>query len=153
MPVKICVGADNAGQEGKATISQLLLAAGHELVDGGVKDEEPVDFPDVALAVCWRVKNGDAERGVLVCGTGVGACMAANRVAGIRAAVAHDIYSAHQAVEHDDANVLCLGAKIVGPWLMGDLVMAFLSARFQGTKEFRRRLEKLARMETGHDKP
>jgi ribose 5-phosphate isomerase B len=110
---------------------------------------EPVDFPDIAYEVCQAVLKGEAFRGLLVCGTGVGAVIAANKVKGIRAAVGHDIHSAHQGVEHDDVNVMCIGAQIVGPWLARDLVEAFLKAKFSGTEECVRRVAKLKKLEEG----
>jgi ribose 5-phosphate isomerase B len=145
--MRVCIGADNAGYLGKQVVAEILAARGDVAVEAGALDDEPVDFPDIADALCAQVLSGNAERGILVCGTGIGACMAANKVSGIRAALAHDVYSAHQCVEHDDANVLCLGAKIVGPWLMADLVTAFLAASFAGTEDYRRRLAKMARLE------
>lgn len=116
----------------------------------GSYDPEPVDFPDIAFAVCNKVREGDGLRGILVCGTGVGAVIAANKVKGIRAAVCHDVHSAHQAVEHDDVNVMCIGAQIVGPWLARDLIAAFLQATFVQDADFVRRVEKLALLEQRH---
>jgi ribose 5-phosphate isomerase B len=109
--------------------------------------EPPVDYPDVARTIGEAVLAGKAERGVLVCGSGVGASVAANKLQGIRAAICHDIYSAHQGVEHDDMNVLCLGSEVVGPSLAADLVSAFLAAEFDGGDRYRRRLEKISEME------
>ena len=128
----------------------LDAIADHELVDLGVESTTPrVDYPDKAREVGEALASGDAERAVFVCGSGVGASVAACKLPGIRAAVCHDVYSAHQGVEHDDMNVLCLGSEIVGPSLAADLVRAFLLARFNGGERYVRRLEKLATMERG----
>lgn len=128
--MRIVIGSDHAGFSLKPDIADFLAEAGHEVTDVGCYDESPVDFPDISKQVCAKVLAGEAERGILVCGTGVGACIAANKVKGIRAAVCHDYHCAHQAVEHDDVNVMCIGAKIVGLWLARDLVTAFLGAAF-----------------------
>ena len=120
---------------------------GHEVADVGTDSSEPVDFPDIAELVCEAVREGDAERGIMVCGTGVGASIAANKFRGIRAALCHDVYSAHQSVEHDDVNVLCLGAQIVGDKLAFDLLRAFLEAEHSPDEEYRRRVAKLAELE------
>jgi ribose 5-phosphate isomerase B len=121
---------------------------GHELIDlGADTDAVPVDYPDKAREVGEAVQAGEAERGVLVCGSGVGASVAACKLAGIRAAVCHDIYSAHQGVEHDDMNVLCLGSEVIGPSVARDLVKAFLGATFDGGDRYLRRLKKIDEME------
>ena len=112
-------------------------------------DPAPVDFPDIARKVAAAITGGQAERGLMVCGTGVGAAIGANKMKGIRAAVCHDVHSAHQCVEHDDVNVMCIGAQIVGPWLAKDLVAAYLEAKFSTDEEFRRRVAKLAEMDAG----
>lgn len=145
--MKIVIGGDHAGYHLKLQVAEFLREAGHDVMDIGSFDPEPVDFPDIALDLCRKVRAGEAERGLLVCGTGVGAVIAANKIKGIRAAVCHDVHSAHQAVEHDDVNVMCIGAQIVGPWLARDLVQAFLDARFVQDPDFVRRVEKLARLE------
>lgn len=145
--MRIVVGSDHAGFALKPAVLDALRAWGHEATDAGSFTPDPVDFPDVAQSVCAPVPAGRVDRGILVCGTGVGAAIAANKIAGIRAALCHDGYSAHQAVEHDDANVLCLGAQIVGPWLALDLVRTFLDARFADEEPFRRRLAKIAALE------
>ena len=124
-----------------------IKALGHEVVDVGSYDPNPVDFPDIARSLTAKVLSGEADRGIMVCGTGVGASIAANKVPGIRAAVCHDIYSAHQGVEHDDMNVLCLGSEVIGAELAAELVRAFVSARFDGGERFVRRLEKIEEME------
>lgn len=121
---------------------------GHDVVDFGADcDEEPVDYPDKAREVGEAIRSGEAERGVLVCGSGVGASIAASKLAGIRAAMCHDAYSARQGVEHDDMNVLCLGSGVVGADLAAELLRAFLDARFDGAERYVRRLEKIKRME------
>jgi len=124
-----------------------LRSWGHEVADVGTDSSEPVDFPDIAELVCEAVRNGDAERGIMVCGTGVGASIAANKFRGIRAALCHDVYSAHQSVEHDDVNVLCIGAQIVGDKLAFDILRAFLEAEHSPDEEFRRRVAKLNELE------
>ena len=125
-----------------------VLRLGHELIDLGADDDAVrVDYPDKAREVGEAIQAGDAERGILVCGSGVGASVAACKLGGIRAAVCHDIYSAHQGVEHDDMNVLCLGSEVVGPSVARDLVKAFLGARFDGGERYLRRLEKIEAME------
>ncbi len=120
---------------------------GHEVTDVGTDSTDPVDFPDIAELVCESVRKGEADRGIMVCGTGVGACIAANKFRGIRAALCHDVYSAHQSVEHDDVNVLCIGAQIVGDKLAFDLLRAYLEAEHSPDEEFRRRVAKLAELE------
>jgi ribose 5-phosphate isomerase B len=116
--------------EGRLVRSSL----GHEAVDVGSHDDKPVDFPDIARAVAKKVTSGEVARGIMVCGTGVGASIAANKMKGIRAAVCHDVHSAHQCVEHDDVNVMCIGAQIVGAWLANDLISSYLSAEFSTDK-------------------
>lgn len=146
--MRIIIGSDHAGYSLKQDLLEPLRQAGHDLVDVGSFDPDPVDFPDIARAVCDKVRHEDGARGILVCGTGVGAVIAANKIRGIRAAVCHDVHSAHQSVEHDDVNVMCLGAQIVGPWLAKDLIAAFLKAEFETSDpDFVRRVEKLARLE------
>jgi ribose 5-phosphate isomerase B len=145
--MKIAIGGDHAGFPLKGPVIELLRAQGHEVQDFGTHSPEPVDFPDIARLVCAAVRDGTATRGIMVCGTGVGACIAANKVRGIRAAVCHDTYSAHQCVEHDDVNVLCIGAQVVGIKLAEELLHAFLVAEFSTAPEFRRRVRKLADLE------
>lgn len=144
----VVVGADHAGYASKEVVREQLRALGYDLIDVGATSPAPVDFPDIALAACQEILSGRAERGVLVCGTGVGAAMAANKVDGIRAALAHDTYSSHQSVEHDDANVLCLGAQIVGPALMLEIITTFLKARWEASEDFSRRVRKLRALES-----
>jgi len=146
--MRIIIGSDHAGYSLKQDLLEPLRQAGHDLVDVGSFDPDPVDFPDIARAVCDKVRTEAGARGILVCGTGVGAVIAANKIRGIRAAVCHDVHSARQSVEHDDVNVMCLGAQIVGPWLAKDLIASFLSAEFvTSDPDFVRRVEKLARLE------
>ena len=145
--MKIIIGSDHAGYPLKADIISHIESLGHEVIDVGCHSTDPVDFPDIAQDLTDKLLKGEGDRGPMVCGTGVGAAIAANKRAGIRAAVGHDVYSAHQCVEHDDVNVLCIGAQIVGAWLARDLVSAYLSAEFSTSEEFRRRVEKLNEMD------
>ena len=146
--MRVAVAFDHRGVRLRETILAELEALRHEAVDLGVDAPEPrVDYPDVARELGGAVIGGVAERGILVCGSGVGASIAACKLAGVRAAVCHDTYSAHQGVEHDDMNVLCLGSEIVGAELAAELVRAFLGARFDGGERYVRRLEKIEAME------
>jgi ribose 5-phosphate isomerase B len=145
--MRIIVGGDHAGFALKGPVVAALRAWGHAVTDVGTHSPDPVDFPDIARDLCSRVQRGEAQRGIMVCGTGVGAAIAANKHAGIRAAVCHDVYSAHQCVEHDDVNVLCLGAQIVGDQLAFDLLRTYLAAEFSTSEEFRRRVAKLAELD------
>ncbi len=145
--MRIVIGSDHAGFPLKSTIVDHIKSLGHDVIDVGSFNPDPVDFPDVAKNVTASIIAGTAERGLLVCGTGVGASIAANKVKGIRAAVCHDVHSAHQSVEHDDVNVMCIGAQIVGAWLATDLVDAYLKAEFSSDEDFRRRVRKLAEMD------
>ena len=146
--MRVAVAFDHRGVKLRACVADAVRAAGHDVLDLGVDTPEPpVDYPDVARKLGEAVLSGEAERGVLVCGSGVGACVAANKLRGIRAAICHDVYSAHQGVEHDAMNVLCLGSEVVGPALTADLVEAFLRAEFDGGERYRRRLEKIEEME------
>ncbi|MCL4238266.1 MAG: ribose 5-phosphate isomerase B [Anaerolineae bacterium] len=130
--MKIAIGADHAGFSLKAALVQFLTQQGHSVTDVGTDNpDEPKDYSDYAEAVARLVVDGSVERGIVVCGSGVGACIAANKISGIYAGLCHDTYSAHQGVEHDNMNVLCLGSRIIGPALAEELVAAFLSARFQ----------------------
>ena len=143
----IALAADHAGFELKEKIAGYLEAKGFEVMDLGTHDQEPVDYPDFARAIGVMLQEEKAERGILVCGSGVGACVAANKMSHVRAGLCHDTYSAHQGVEHDDINVLCLGARIIGEELAKELVMAFLSAQFTGEERHVRRLAKIKAME------
>lgn len=145
--MKVVIGSDHAGFPLKAEVVSLLEELGHSVEDIGSFNPEPVDFPDIAKLLCSKVRSSEAERGILVCGTGVGAAIAANKIHGIRAAVCHDVHSAHQSVEHDDVNVMCIGAQIVGPWLARDLVTSYLAAQFDPNEDFVRRVEKLSSLE------
>jgi RpiB/LacA/LacB family sugar-phosphate isomerase len=146
--MRIVVGSDHAGYVLKQEVAEALRQAGHEVLDVGTNSTAPVDYPDSAEAVAKAVMDGRSERGVLICGSGVGASVAANKLPGIRAAVCHDTYSAHQGVEHDDMNVLVLGGRIVGPALAVELVRAFVAARFTGEERHVRRLGKIKALET-----
>jgi len=149
--LRVVLGADHAGAELKDRLAEAVRALGHEAGDLGTWGAEPVDYPDYAEAVGRAIQHGDADRGVLVCGSGVGASIAANKLRGIRAGLCHDTYSAHQGVEHDDMNVLVLGSRVVGVELARELVAAFLGARFSGAPRHLRRLEKIARLEARAD--
>lgn len=146
----IAVACDHGGFPAKARVLDAIRSLGHEPLDLGVHAAEPpADYPDAARAVGEALQQGRAGRGVLLCGSGVGACVAANKMAGVRAGVCHDTYSAHQGVEHDDMNVLCLGARIIGPELVTELVRAFLGAAFTGEERHVRRLNKVKALEAG----
>ena len=145
--MRIAVGSDHAGFALKQEVAEALREAGHEVLDVGTHSDAPVDYPDFAEAVSLAVRDGRSERGVLICGSGVGASVAANKLPGIRAAVCHDAYSAHQGVEHDDMNVLVLGGRIIGPAVAHELVQAFVAARFSGEERHVRRLDKLKAIE------
>ncbi len=147
--MKLVVCSDHAGFPMKAEILTFLREKGHEVIDVGSYNPDPVDFPDIARKVAAAITSGKVERGLMICGTGVGAAIGANKMKGIRAAVCHDVHSAHQCVEHDDVNVMCIGAQIVGPWLARDLIAAYLGATFSTSEEFRRRVAKLADMDAG----
>jgi ribose 5-phosphate isomerase B len=146
-PLRLAVGGDHAGFLLKGPVIELLRSWSHTVEDFGTHSVEPVDFPDIADRVCEAVRSGRADRGILVCGTGVGASIAANKHTGIRAAVGHDVYSAHQCVEHDDVNVLCVGAQIVGLKLAADVLRAYTEARFTAGESFVRRLDKVHDLE------
>jgi ribose 5-phosphate isomerase B len=145
--MKLAFGCDHAGFALKRRLIEEARQMGHEIVDCGAMDDRPSDYPDFARAVGEAVLAGKAERGVLVCGSGVGAAVAANKMRGIRAGLCHDTYSAHQGVEHDDMNVLCLGSRIVGEALAVELMCAFLNAKFTGEERHMRRLQKIAQIE------
>ena len=145
--MRIVIGSDHAGWSLKATVIEVVKELGFEVQDVGSHSDEPVDFPVIARSLTDIINSGQADRGIMVCGTGVGASIAANKVRGIRAAVCHDVHSAHQSVEHDDVNVMCIGAQIVGPWLARDLVKAYLEAEFSTDEDCRRRVEMLHEMD------
>ena len=145
--MKIAVACDHGGFPQKASVIETIRQTGHEVLDLGTDSMNPVDYPDYAEAVGKAIQRGEADRAVLLCGSGVGASVAANKMRGIRAAVCHDTYSAHQGVEHDDMNVLTLGARVIGPALAAELVRAFLAAKFTGEERHARRLEKIKKLE------
>jgi ribose 5-phosphate isomerase B len=146
--MKIVIAADHGGFPLKADIVELLQQAGHEPIDLGAHEYiAGDDYPDYALLVGKAVQSGQAERGIVICGSGVGACIAANKMKGIRAGVCHDTYSAHQGVEHDDMNVLCFGARIIGVELAREIVLAYVGATFNTGERYRRRLNKVLALE------
>jgi ribose 5-phosphate isomerase B len=150
--MKVAVSSDHAGFPLKGRLLAEIARAGHEAVDLGVHSTQPSDYPDAADVLGRALTEGRAERGVLVCGSGVGASVAANKIPGIRAGLCHDAYSAHQGVEHDDMNVLCLGARVVGEELAAELVTTFLAAQFQSEERFVRRLNKVLAIEARYSK-
>jgi len=150
--MRIVIGADHAGFDLKQILAADLRQRGHEVIDKGTDSDEPVDYPDFAEAVGQTIIAGQAERGVLVCGSGVGASVSANKIPGIRAGLCHDTYSARQGVEHDDMNVLVLGARVIGIELARDLVDHFLAAQFNGAERHRRRVEKINALERRYGK-
>jgi ribose 5-phosphate isomerase B len=145
--MRITLGNDHCGLGIKDHVKEVLDRMGVEVVDVGTHTADPVDFPDITRLVCDPVRNGEADRGVLLCGTGVGACIAANKIPGIRAALCHDTFCAHQCVEHDDVNVLAMGAWIIGPITAEEVLRTYLNATFSTEEHFRRRVAKLHRME------
>jgi ribose 5-phosphate isomerase B len=147
--MKIAIACDHGGFPLKETILETISRAGHDAMDLGTDSLDPVDYPDYAEKVGRAIQNGEVDRGILICGSGVGAAIAANKMRGIRAGVCHDTYSAHQSVEHDDANVLALGARVIGPALAVEVVRAFLKARFTGKERYVRRVSKVVKLERG----
>lgn len=145
--MRIALASDHAGYELKEHLSRWLTEAGHAVYDLGTHSADPVDYPDFAAAAARAVLDGRANRAIIVCGSGAGACVAANKLSGIRAAVAQETYTARQMVEHDDVNVLCLGARVVGEKLAESVVREFLAAEFTGEERHRRRLEKIRALE------
>ena len=149
--MKIAVATDHAGYPIREIVLEAVRAAGHEILDLGTHSTDAVDYPDYAEKIGQAIQSGQADRGILLCGSGVGASIAANKMKGVYAAVCHDTYSAHQGVEHDDMNVLCLGGRIIGPELVRELVETFLKARFLGNDpgqdRHRRRVGKVRRIE------
>ena len=150
--MRIAIGADHAGFEMKRDLAGCLARAGHEVLDLGTHSSAPVDYPDISEAVSQAVRNGQADRGIVVCGSGAGAAIAACKFPGIRASVCHDTYSARQAVEHDDLNVLCLGSRVIGPALARTLVDAFLAATFSGEERHMNRLAKVDKIESRYSR-
>jgi ribose 5-phosphate isomerase B len=145
--MRVAIGVDHRGFLIKEQLVALLKEGGHQVVDLGTHSTESVDYPDVSAAVGEAVRRGEADRGVIVCGSGAGAVIAANKLKGIRCALAHDTYTAHQCVEHDDANVLALGSGVVGIDVIREVVTAFLGATFVGAERFQRRLDKIEKLE------
>ena len=141
--MRLALSSDHAGYELKRDLAAILAQKGHNVSDLGCHSTAPVDYPDAAESVAEALRKGDADRGIIVCGSGAGVSIAANKFPGIRAAVCHDTYTAHQAVEHDDMNVLCIGARVIGSSLAQDIVAAFLGASFSGETRHLRRLEKI----------
>lgn len=150
--MRIVVGADHAGFEMKQIIAGYLRHVGHDVVDIGTNSASPVDYPDFAEALAKAISDGEAERGVLICGSGVGASVAANKVPGIRAGLCHDTYSARQGVEHDDMNVLVLGARVIGVELARELVNNFLAAKYSDEERHHRRVAKIKALERRYEK-
>jgi len=149
--MRVAVAFDHRGVKLRARVLEEVEALGHEVVDFGTDAPEPrIDYPDKARELGEAIQNGGAERGVLVCGSGVGASIAASKLAGIRAAICHDTYSAHQGVEHDDMNVLCIGSGVIGEEMAGELIRTFLEAKFDGGERYVRRLEKIEELEKAH---
>jgi len=150
MTLRVALGADHGGFPLKAELLPWLEGQGYEVLDLGAYALDPADdYPDFAAAVARAVASGEAQRGIIICGSGVGACIVANKLAGVRAGLCHDTYSARQGVEHDDINILCLGARVIGVELAKEVVTAFLSARFSGAERHRRRLQKVLAIESG----
>jgi RpiB/LacA/LacB family sugar-phosphate isomerase len=150
--MRIVVGADHAGFDLKEILAAYLRHLGHQVIDVGTNSDDPVDYPDFAEALSKVVVQGQAERGVLICGSGVGTSVAANKIPGIRAGLCHNTYSARQGVEHDDMNVLVLGARVIGIEMARELVDHFLSAKFNGEERHRRRVEKIKALEKRYEK-
>jgi RpiB/LacA/LacB family sugar-phosphate isomerase len=149
--MRVAIGSDHAGFELKQALAPYLKELGHEVLDLGTDSTVPVDYPDFAEAIGLAVRDGRAQRGVLICGSGVGASVAANKIPGIRAGLTHDTYSAHQGVEHDDMNVIVLGARVIGSEMARELVRTFLSAQFTGEERHQRRLDKIKAIERRDD--
>ncbi|OFW27794.1 MAG: ribose 5-phosphate isomerase B [Acidobacteria bacterium RIFCSPLOWO2_02_FULL_59_13] len=145
--MRIVIGADHAGFDLKKPIVEQIQSAGHTAIDVGTHNHDPVDYPDLSRAVCQAILQGKADLGIIICGSGVGAAVAANKFPGIRAAVSHDTYSARQGREHDDVNVLCLGARVIGPALAEEIIKTWLQATFSGLPRHKRRLDKIAEIE------
>ncbi len=145
--MRIAIACDHAGFPLKQLAAHVVQESGHETIDLGTNSAQPVDYPDFVRKLGLALQKGEAERGILICGSGVGAAVAANKMMGIRAGLCHDTYSAHQGVEHDDINVLALGARVIGPAVAQELIDAFLRAEFSGEPRHVRRLEKVAALE------
>ena len=150
--MRIAIGADHAGFEMKRDLAAYLAKSGNEVTDLGTHTTAPVDYPDISEAVAQSVRNGQADRGIVICGSGAGAAIAACKFPGIRSSVCHDTYTARQAVEHDDMNVLCLGARVIGPALARTLTDAFLAATFSGEERHMERLAKIDAIESRYSR-
>ncbi|HTM05402.1 MAG TPA: ribose 5-phosphate isomerase B [Vicinamibacterales bacterium] len=148
--MRLALAADHAGYQLKDELAARLAGQGHEVMDLGTNSAAPTDYPDAAEAVARALNDDEADRGIIVCGSGAGVSIAANKIPGIRAAVCHDTYTAHQAVEHDDMNVLCIGGRIIGPALAQEIVAAFIGASFSGEERHARRLRKVLAIEERH---
>jgi ribose 5-phosphate isomerase B len=151
--MKVAISSDHAGFWLKQQLLPALEADGHEIIDLGTDSEEPVDYPDYALRAALLVANRDVDRGIFICGSGVGGCVVVNKIPGIRSGLCHDTYSAHQGVEHDNMNLLCLGSRVVGKALAIELCRAFLNAEFSNEERHKRRLDKLQEIEESFCKP
>jgi ribose 5-phosphate isomerase B len=147
---KLVIGGDHRGYVLKENLKSFLTSKGYEVVDVGTNSTEPCDYPDIAALIAKKMISGEAERGIMVCGSGVGASVAANKFKGIRAAVCHDTFSAHQGVEDDDMNFLCLGGGIIGESVAKEIVIAFVEAKFKPEERYIRRLEKVKKIEEGN---
>lgn len=145
--MRVAIGSDHAGFLYKEDLARLMREKGHQVTDVGTCDTAPADYPDYAEKVALAIRNGEAERGVLICGSAVGVCVAANKIPGVRAGVSHDTYSAHQGVEHDDMNVLCMGERIIGIELAREILLTFLGAEYEAEERFQRRLDKVLAIE------
>lgn len=145
--MKVIIGSDHAGFSYKTSLIAALLENGYEIIDLGTNNEQPTDYPDHAADVARAILDGKGEKGILICGSAVGVSIAANKFKGIRAGVCHDTYSAHQSVEHDDVNILCMGERVIGIELAKDIVFAFLKAVFSGEERHVKRLEKIKALE------
>lgn len=144
---KIVIGGDHRGFPLKEYIKDILIKKGYEIVDVGTSNTDAVDYPDIASDLVKPIISGECDKGILICGSGVGACVAANKFKGIRAGICHDVFSAHQGVEDDAMNVLCLGGGVVGPSLASDIIDAYLKAEFKGDDRYKRRLQKIKMIE------
>jgi RpiB/LacA/LacB family sugar-phosphate isomerase len=151
--MKVVITSDHVGFSLKQKLFSALEADGHEIIDLGTNGETPVDYPDYALRMALFIANEEAERGIFICGSGVGGEVVLNKIRGIRAGLCHDTYSAHQGVEHDDMNILCLGSRVVGTELAIELCRTFLNAEFSGEDRHKRRLAKLREIENHYTKP
>jgi ribose 5-phosphate isomerase B len=145
--MKVVIASDHGGFEYKTLLLEVIRKQGFDITDLGTFSNEPSDYPDHAKAVANKIQNKEADRGILICGSGVGVSVAANKFKGIRAGVCHDVYSAHQCVEHDDVNVLCIGQRVIGIELAKEIVSAFLKAKFSGEERHKRRLDKIKDIE------